>query len=52
MQTFEPSTWEAEAGESLEFKATLIYRVSSRAARGTQRNAVSKNNNNPHLSNL
>lgn len=37
VQTFEPSTWEAEAGESLEFKATLIYRVSSRAAMATQR---------------
>jgi hypothetical protein len=49
---FNPSTWEAEAGGSHEFKASLVYRVSSRSAR-TQRNPVSKdktkgnsNNNN------
>jgi hypothetical protein len=29
-----------------EFEASLVYRVSSRAARATQRNPVSKNNNN------
>ena len=29
-----------------EFKASLVYRVSSRTARATQRNPVSKNNNN------
>jgi hypothetical protein len=33
--TFNPSTWEAEA--------SLAYRVSSRTARATQRNPVSKN---------
>jgi hypothetical protein len=27
-----------------EFKASLVYRVSSRTARATQRNPVSKNN--------
>jgi hypothetical protein len=32
--TFDPSTWEAEA--------SLVYRVSSRTARATQRNPVSK----------
>jgi hypothetical protein len=32
---FNPSTWEAEAG--------LVHRVSSRTARATQRNPVSKN---------
>jgi hypothetical protein len=36
---FNPSTQEAEAGE---FKASLVYRVSSRTARATQRNPVSK----------
>ena len=41
--TFSPSTWEAEADGSLEFKASLVYRVSCRAARTTQRNPVSKN---------
>jgi hypothetical protein len=40
-QAFNPSTWEAEAGE-VEFEASLIYRVSSRTARATQRNPVSK----------
>jgi hypothetical protein len=34
-QAFNPSTWEAEA--------SLVYRVSSRTARATQRNPVSKN---------
>jgi hypothetical protein len=29
-----------------EFEANLVYRVSSRTARATQRNLVSKNNNN------
>jgi hypothetical protein len=29
-----------------EFKASLVYRVSSRIARAIQRNPVSKNNNN------
>jgi hypothetical protein len=40
--TFNPSTWEAEAGGFLEFKASLVYRVSSRTARATRRNPVSK----------
>ena len=49
--TFNPSTWEAEAGGSLEFEASLVYKVSSRTARAIQRNPVSKkqqqqNNNN------
>jgi hypothetical protein len=38
---FNPSTWEAEAGGSSEFEASLVYRVSSRTARATQRNPVS-----------
>jgi hypothetical protein len=29
-----------------EFEASLVYRVSSRTARATQRNPVSKNQNN------
>jgi hypothetical protein len=29
-----------------EFKASLVYKVSSRTARATQRNLVSNNNNN------
>ena len=39
---FNPSTWEAEAGGFLEFQASLVYRVSSRTARATQRNPVSE----------
>jgi hypothetical protein len=31
-----------EAGDSLEFKASLVYRVSSRIARATQRNPIWK----------
>ena len=42
--TFNPSTWEAEAG-GFEFEASLVYRVSSRRARVIQRNPVSKNKN-------
>jgi hypothetical protein len=41
--TFNPSTWEAEAGR-FEFEASLVYRVSSRTARAIQRNPVSKQN--------
>jgi hypothetical protein len=40
---FNPSTWEAEAGGFLEFKASLVYKVSSRTARATQRNPVLTN---------
>jgi hypothetical protein len=41
---FNPSTWEAEAGRFLisEFKASLVFRVSSRTARDIQRNLVSE----------
>jgi hypothetical protein len=39
---FNPSTWEVEAGEwnLCEFKASLLYRASSRTASATQRNSV------------
>jgi hypothetical protein len=33
----------AEVGKSLEFEASLVYRVSARTARATQRNPVLKN---------
>jgi hypothetical protein len=40
---FNPSTWEAEAGRQVsEFEASLVYKVSSRTTRATQRNPVSK----------
>jgi hypothetical protein len=32
VETFDPSTWKAEAGRSLEFEASLVYIVSSRTA--------------------
>jgi hypothetical protein len=44
---FNPRTWEAEAG-GFEFEVSLVYRVSSRTARATQRNPVSKNQNQPN----
>jgi len=34
--------WGAEAGDLCEFKARLVYRVSSRTARATQRNPAFK----------
>jgi len=36
---------ETEAGGSLEFRDSLVYRVSSRTSRTTQRNLVSKAKN-------
>jgi hypothetical protein len=43
VHAFDPKIWEAEAGWISEFEASLVYRVSSRTARDTQRNPVSKN---------
>jgi hypothetical protein len=40
---FNPSTWEAEISV---FKASLVYKVSSSTAKATQRNPVSKNQEN------
>jgi hypothetical protein len=40
---FNHSTREAEAGGFLSSEASLVYRVSSRTARATQRNPVLKN---------
>lgn len=37
------STQEAKAGGSLEFEASLYYRVSFRTTRATQRNLILKN---------
>jgi hypothetical protein len=42
-QIFNLNAGEAEAGESFEFETSLVYRVSLRPARATQRNPVSKN---------
>jgi hypothetical protein len=42
MHAFNPSSWEAEAGGS-EFEASLVYKVTSRTVKPTQRNPVSKN---------
>jgi hypothetical protein len=43
MHAFKPSTQEAEAGRSLEFEPSLVYRVNSRTTKVTQRNPVLKN---------
>jgi hypothetical protein len=37
------STWEAKAGRSVEFEASLVYIISSRLVKTTQRHTVSKN---------
>jgi hypothetical protein len=34
---FKPKSWEEEAGDFCEFKASLVYIVSSRTARATER---------------
>jgi hypothetical protein len=39
---FNPSTWKAEAGKFLEFKASLVYSVSFRTGRATKRNPIQK----------
>jgi hypothetical protein len=39
---FNPSTREARGRQISEFEASLVYRVSSRTAKATQRNPVSK----------
>lgn len=43
--TFNPSSWEAEAGKSIKFKTSLVYKASFRTSRATQRNPFSKNQN-------
>ena len=46
--TFNPSTWEVKASKSpsSEFKASLVYGLSSRTAKTTQKNPVKKKKNN------
>ena len=44
-----PSTWEAEAGrgrQTSEFEVSLVYKVSSRTVKATQRNPVSNKTKN------
>jgi hypothetical protein len=41
--TFNPSTLGGRGRQIFEFEASLVYKVSSRTARATQRNPVSKN---------
>ena len=44
--TFNPNTWEAEAGTSIsEFEVILVYIVSFRLARATKCDSVSKTKN-------
>jgi hypothetical protein len=51
---FNPSTWEAEAGGFLrqisEFEDSLVYKVSSRTARATQRNPISEKKKKKYVS--
>ena len=50
--SFNPSTWEAEAGRSLEFyefEGSLVYRSSFRIAMAMQRNPVSEKKNKTKL---
>jgi hypothetical protein len=43
VHTFNPSTWEAEAGRFLSLRSAYsVYRMSSRTARATQRTPASK----------
>jgi hypothetical protein len=42
VHAFNPSAQEAEASRSLSLKASLVYRVSSRTDKVTQRNSVLK----------
>jgi hypothetical protein len=51
VHAFNPGTREAEAGGISEFEASLVYRVSSRTARATQRNPVSKKPKNKQTKN-
>jgi hypothetical protein len=39
---FNPRTWEQRQPDHCEFEASLVYRVSSRTARATQRKPASK----------
>jgi hypothetical protein len=40
MPFFNSSTWEVEAGGSLQVQTSLVYRVSSRTVRATQRKTL------------
>mgnify|MGYP007046044715 CR=1 FL=1 len=42
--TFNHSTWKQRQEDLCEFKAYLVYSVSSRTVRDTQRDSVSKTN--------
>jgi hypothetical protein len=41
---FNPSSWGGRGRQISEFKASLVYKVSSRTARAIQRNPVSEKN--------
>ena len=47
--TFNPSTWRQRQADLCEFEVSLVYRVSSRTVRDTQRNAVSKQTNKQRI---
>jgi hypothetical protein len=41
VHTFNPSTWEADAGRSLEFKVSLVYGARSRKTRTVTQRTLS-----------
>jgi hypothetical protein len=43
---FDPSTWEAEADDLCEFEARLVFKVSLRTTRATQKNSIPQNKQN------
>ena len=47
--TFSPSTWEAKQAELCEFKASLVYRVSSKTAKATEKTCLKKQITKPEL---
>jgi hypothetical protein len=47
VHTFNPSTQGGRGRRISEFKASLIYKVSSRTARATERNSVLKKQKQP-----
>jgi hypothetical protein len=44
--TFDPSTWGGRGRQISEFKASLVYRMSSRTARATEKHCLRKTKTN------
>jgi hypothetical protein len=50
IHSFHPSTWEAEAGGSVEFKARLVHIMSSRSTKGYNESRRDLVSTPPHTS--